>query len=407
MAKILFVHNGASSRFGFLGTALNALGHQCAILNGPDGLDLPDMPAKRWKLRGRPSQNIYRPAIRAEIDFLRGRAAAEAAREFQAEGFEPDLIIGHPGWGEMLFLREVFPNARQIHVGEFFYRSHGADVNFDPEFGQLDFDGQVNIHAKNAGLALSYAEADWIVCPTPFQASVISRGLQSRVRIIHEGVDTALAQRVPDASIRFSSGLTLGIHDQVVTFINRRFEPMRGFHVFMRSMPQFLALAPEAHVLIVGADDPNVYGMRAPNNSTWKKILLEEVGSRLDFSRLHFIGSLDYMNLIRVLSLSSAHVYFTYPFVLSWSLLDAMSSECLVVGSDTAPVRDAIRHGENGLLTDFFNQPALAEVLASACKEPERYQHLRQAARRSAIEEFDRATICEPAWLDLVNEALN
>lgn len=406
MAKVLFVHNGSSGRFAFLAAALMARGHQCALINSPDGSDIAGVPTKKWTPIKLNSTNIFQPAQRAERDFSRGKAAAETARAWEAEGFTPDLIIGHPGWGEMIFLREVFPDAKQIQIAEYFYISRGGDIDFDPEFGLPQFDDRVRVHALNAGLALSYAEADWIVAPTPFQGSVIPRGLRHHVRVIHEGVDTALARPMPDAQIKFQNGATVKAGDPVVTFINRRFEPMRGFHVFMRMLPAFLKMHPTAHVILVGMDDRDIYGLRPKDGRTWKQILLAEVGPHLDNSRVHFVGTLNYVNLIRLLSLSAAHVYYTYPFVLSWSLLDAMATECLIVGSDTAPVRDVIVHGENGLLVDFFDTDALARTLTDACNDPARFVPLRKAARATAIKDYDRATVCEPDWLKLVDEAL-
>lgn len=134
--------------------------------------------------------------------------------------------------------------------------------------------------------------------------------------------------------------------------------------------------------------------------------MLAELKDKLDMSRIHFLGTVGYQQLITILSMSSAHVYYTYPFVLSWSLLDAMSTECLLVGSDTAPVREVLRHEENGLLVDFFDHEALARTLSSACQEPKRYAHLRAAARQTVVSEYDRDTICIPEWMALVDEVL-
>jgi glycosyltransferase involved in cell wall biosynthesis len=194
----------------------------------------------------------------------------------------------------------------------------------------------------------------------------------------------------------------------VVTFINRHLEPLRGFHIFMRALPRLLTTVPDVHVLIIGADRLAGYGPKPPREGvTWKQLMLEELQGQLDGSRVHFVGQLAYDQLMRVLSISRAHVYMTYPFVLSWSLLDAMACECLIIGSDTAPVRDVIRPGKNGLLVDFFDHKALADALTEACVVPDQYEEMRRSARATIVDEFDRKTVCEPAWLSLINEVLS
>lgn len=406
MKNVLFVHNGIPGRFEFLAAALSKSGYRCVLINEPDGRDLPGIPTLQWSLARGTTQGIFEPAVRAEIDIIRGRAAADCALKLRSEGFEPALIIGHPGWGEMLFMKEVFPQARQIQIGEFYYRSRGADVGFDPEFGPLSFDEQVRVHAKNAALAVSYAEATRIVVPTPYQASLLPEAFKERVRIIHEGIDTSAARPNPQARIQIKGGPTLDRAVPVVTFVNRRFEPMRGFHIFMRALPRLLTELTSAHVLLVGSDDTKIYGKPAPVGTNWKQVMLQELQGQLDMSRVHFMGVLAYQDLLAVLSISSAHVYYTYPFVLSWSLLDAMACECLVIGSDTAPVRDVIQPGMNGLLVDFFKPAALADTLIDVCRNPERYAALGRAARHTVVANFDQKLKCEPAWLALIDEVL-
>lgn len=405
MPRVLFIHNGSPGRFMFLNKALGDRGWERAHIGAPDATDLPGARNFRWKQQRGSTPGIFNPATRAEVDIMRGVFAAQVAQGLKADGFVPDLIVGHPGWGEMTFLHEVFPGVKQIQIGEFFYRSKGADVDFDPEFPMLDFESQVRVHAKNAVITLSHTNADRIVCPTAFQASLFPPVLQHAIEVIHEGVDTQRTQRIEGVSIKSGDRVIDGSRP-VITFINRAFEPMRGFHTFMRALPHYLDAVPDADVILVGTDRRETYGPPPVNGNTWKEVLMREVGHRLDMKRVHFPGGLAYDSLLRVLSLSWAHVYMTYPFVLSWSLLDAMACECVMVASDTAPVRDAIRDGENGVLVDFFDHEALAAKLVEISRNPAPFQHLRKAARQSAIASFDRATICEPAWLRLVDEVM-
>ncbi len=174
----------------------------------------------------------------------------------------------------------------------------------------------------------------------------------------------------------------------------------------MRALPRVLAEVPEAHVVLVGSDSPKGYGPRPPEGKTWVDVMVQELGARLDPARVHFTGPLDYARMVAVLSVSTVHAYLTYPFVLSWSLLDAMACECVLVGSDTAPVRDVIESGVNGLLVDFFDIDGLSDQLIEVCREPGRYAHLGRAARETVLKDYDRQTRCQPMWLDLVEHVM-
>lgn len=403
MRQLLFVHNGTTGRFNSLAKALAARGWTGALISGVGGSDLPgfrtiEIPVQRFE---RPSDPLFVANNKA---LAAGRLVAEEAAKLRSDGFAPNLIIGHSGWGEMLFLREVFPETPQIQLAEFYYRAHGADVGFDAEFDNPSLSRDIRLHANNAFLTLSLSEADRIVTPTRYQAELFPSILRSRIHVIHEGVDTQMTRAQPNALFR--AGDTLLRRGQpVITFVNRYFEPLRGFHTFMRALPRLLDGNPDVQVLLIGSKEPKGYGPKL-KAGTWFDRMMREVGGSIDGGRVHFTGSLGYDDLLACLSLSSAHVYLTYPFVLSWSLLDAMACECLLVGSDTAPVREMIRHGDNGILTDFFDHRALADRLLDVLARPAAYEPMRREARRTVCTEFDRVCVCEPAWLALIDEVL-
>jgi len=406
MANVLFVHNTFPGRFEFIAEALRARGDKLAAIAGFGQAGWPDLDFRRYAVSRSSTPGIFDIATRAEADLLRGRAAVEQARRLKAEGFEPDLIIGHPGWGETLFMREAFPRARQILQGEFYYRAHGADTHFDPEFDTVGDEIDLRIHAKNMGVTLACMDADAVVCPTPFQASLHPEILKPIIRVIHEGVDLSRARPDLATGLKLSDGQVLDRSTPVITFVNRRFEPMRGFHVMMRALPAFLRAVPEAQVLMIGADERGGYGPPAPDGKTWGAVYMAEQGANIDRSRVHFVGALDYEVMASAMSIGRAHVHFTYPFVLSWSLVDAMACEALILGSDTAPVRDAIENGVNGRLLDFFDVAGLARAMEEAVREPERFAPLRKAARVTALAHYDRKGRCLPAWLALIDEVL-
>ena len=402
MPKVLFIHNGAPGRFAHIARAMLARGWSGALINGPTGTDIPGLDNRRFAFDLPAVRPAFRPVQRVEQALLMGRGAAQVAERLKAEGFVPDLIIGHPGWGEMLYLNEVFRGVPQIQLGEYYYHSEGADSNFDPEFPASQLDSRIMVVAQNAHFALSYVEARAIVVPTPFQASLIPECFQGKVHVIHEGIETEAIVRTPPEHLKLGDGTVFDGSFPVISFANRRFEPLRGVHVFLRMLPRLFELVPNLRVLMIGADDPGTYGLPPAKGGTWLQTLRAEQGDRLDWSRVHILPPLPHKQLHRVFSNTTAHVYLTYPFVLSWSLLEAMACEAIVVASDTAPVRDAIRHGENGLLVDFFDAEAMAQQLAEVCRDPGRFAPLRAAARETVVREYDRATICDPAWLELI-----
>jgi glycosyltransferase involved in cell wall biosynthesis len=197
------------------------------------------------------------------------------------------------------------------------------------------------------------------------------------------------------------AGVTLSAGDEVVTYVARNLEPYRGFHVFMRALPGLLRARPRARVLIVGGDQVS-YGSKPADGETWRARMLAEVGGQIDAGRVHFLGRLPYESYLRLLQVSAVHAYLTYPFVLSWSMLEAMAAGCMVVGSRTAPVEEVIKHGENGWLVDFFDHRQLAEALAGALEERSRLDGIRQAARRTVVERFDLTTVCLPRQLEIL-----
>jgi glycosyltransferase involved in cell wall biosynthesis len=243
--------------------------------------------------------------------------------------------------------------------------------------------------------------AEYCVAPTRWQGSRFPKELQSRVAILHEGIDTARVAPDSGATIHVgdrASGVTLRPGDEVITFVNRNLEPYRGFHIFMRALPAILEARPNAHAVIVGADSIS-YGAPPADGRTWKQVMLEEVAAHIPHERVHFVGRLPYHSFVGLMQVSAAHVYLTYPFVLSWSMLEAMSAGALVIGSSTPPVEEIINHGQNGLLCEFFDVEGIARTVIQALSDPGATVGIRQAARRTIVEQFDLKTRCLPQWL--------
>lgn len=330
----------------------------------------------------------------------RGQGVLGVLLRLKKAGFYPDVVCAHPGWGETLFLKDVYPRSRLIHFCEFYYHTAGQDFNFDPEFPNSAAD-VLRVRVQNLHHLMALELADVGVTPTMWQYSRFPVAYQPKITVVHDGVDTQNVRPDPQAFVQFASKkLKLTRADEVITFVNRNLEPYRGFHTFMRALPALLKARPKAHVIIVGGNDVS-YGRRLPKG-TYRDKYLAEIGSGFDASRVHFVGRLPYATLLRVLQVSTAHIYLTYPFVLSWSMLEAMALGCLVIGSRTAPVEEVIRDGENGLLVDFFSPAELVDAVQRVCDEPTRMQQLRENARRTIIQRYDLQTVCLPKQRALI-----
>jgi glycosyltransferase involved in cell wall biosynthesis len=402
---VLFVHTSFPAQFQFIAPALRHRGMRCVAIGNRTSWSA-DIPLRMYPKTELDEKTSYDYVETGEIGLRRALGAAKVALRLRDQGFSPDVIIAHPGWGDTLLLSEVFPKALQILHGEYYYRGRGGDYGFDPEFGAKPSDaGRMYAASKNTTFAMAYAQADWIVAPTAFQARQFPSVLRDRMSIIHEGIDTDKIQPRQDAKFKLPNGTFLDRTVPVITFVNRTFEPLRGFHIFMRALPAVLAAVPNAHVILIGNWGGLNYGAKI-KDTTWKDWVLSKLKNDLDMSRLHFVGSIPHEQLIDAYNVSAAHVYYTYPFVLSWSLLEAMASECLIIGSDTDPLRDAVTDGVDGRLLDFFDVQALSQALIDACRNPKKYQKMRKAARRTVLEKFDRARICLPAWLDLIDTVM-
>jgi glycosyltransferase involved in cell wall biosynthesis len=399
--NLLFVHQNFPGQFKHLAPHFARAGHRVQAL-AIDGAGLPDIEMYRYKPRLGTNLKTHAWAQDFETKVIFGAACAEAASRLKARGFTPDVIVANPGWGESLFLKDIWPHARMLALIEFHYAARGLDVGFDPEFSRPGLTSAAKIRTKNAYRLMVLDDMDWGLCPTEFQRSTVPEVYRDRISVIFDGIDTMVVR--PDAAASVTvNGRTLQSGDEVVTFVNRNLEPYRGYHIFMRALPDILRRCPNAVALIVGGDGAS-YGAAAPVGKTWKQIFLDEVKDRLDLGRVFFLGKVPYANYLNMLQVSACHVYLTYPFVLGWSCVEAMSAGCLIVGSATPPVEEVIEHGKNGLLVDFFDVAALAETVVDALARPEHYAPLRAVARTSAMECYDLATTCLPRQVRLVEE---
>ncbi|MFC3084711.1 glycosyltransferase [Tabrizicola soli] len=399
--KLLFVHQNFPAQFLHLAPEMQRLGHDVRALTDAANRNPSPVPLLRYDFKPAPVEPQHTRLGRNYTTMSdRGVTVARFARQLRAQGYVPDVIYGHSGWGETLFLKEVWPEARLLVFAEFYYRGEGADSGFDPEFQRRGFDQAMIAQGRAAHLGQALLHADRGISPTLWQADSHPPALRRLIEVIFDGVDCD--RLAPDPAARFTlpDGRQLRRGDEVLTFVNRNLEPYRGYHIFMRALPAVLAARPQARVVIVGGDGVS-YG-QPPKEGTWKDVFLDEVKDRLDLSRVHFTGKLPYDRLVDLIHVSRAHAYLTYPFVLSWSMVETLAAGTLVIGSDTAPVAEVIQDGVNGRLVDFFDVRGWSDALADALARPEAYLQMRETARQMAREQYDLRSVCLPRQVELL-----
>lgn len=399
--NLLFVHQNFPGQFKYLAPHLAAAGHNVQAL-AINRRDVPQVQVHQYQPSRGTSREIHPWTAEFETKIIRGEACAMAAMRLKAQGFFPDVIIANPGWGESLFLKDVWPDAKLLALIEFYYAARGLDYDFDPEFSHHELAADAKLRLKNANMLLSLDAMDWGLSATTWQRNTVPKAFHNHMSVIFEGIDTRVIRPDPSASLTLQ-GRTFCAGEEVITFVNRNLEPMRGYHVFMRALPEILRRRPKSTVLIVGGDGVS-YGARAPEGTTWKQLFLDEVKDRLDTSRVFFLGNVPYATFAKLLQISACHVYLTYPFVLSWSCIEALSAGCLLVGSATPPVREVIEHNRNGLLVDFFDIDSLADTVSDCLARPAHYAPLRAAARQTAVRQYDLSTICLPLQMKLIED---
>ena len=411
-ARIWLIHQNFPGQFLHLAQALKARGDELHAIGAVTARELPGIPLHRYNPMPTGGVPDCHPWVAdQQTKVLRAEAVARLIQEMLQRLDRPDLVLGHPGWGELLGLADVLPGVPLLHLPEFVYRLDGADFGFDPEFPPTAPFSRTRLNLRRGVQLLTLESHPYAIMPTWFQWSSIPGPYRRGVQVIHEGVDTSRI-RPPSSSHPAESmklmkrDITLEPGDEIVTFASRNLEPYRGFHVFMRMLPLLQRLRPRARVIIIGADGVS-YGSAPAQGGTWRQVLMAELEGKLDMSRIHFVGKLPLPALHSMLRLTRVHVYFTVPFVLSWSMIEAMAAGCVLIGSRTPPVQELIREGENGLLVDFFDGEGLAERICAVLADPAAHAPLGAAARRTVERDYDLRRVCLPQQLRFVDRMLS
>lgn len=401
--NILFIHQSYPSQYQHILEWLALSGeHAVVFITQSQAAQTKTHQVITYKPDHQTPVNAYPYSAEFERCTANGAKVAEICRNLEQQGFKPDLIIGHARWGETLFLKDFWPDVPVLGYLEYFHTAKGGAVGFDPEF---PISSGVPL-ITNAVNYLGHAAADLCQTATEWQKNSYPQSFHDKIEVMHEGVrtDVCIPNDAASATLgRLDRAVTRD--DEIFTYMARNMEPVRGFHVFMRALPLILEARPNARALIIGGKDIS-YGRRPRMSASYRQLLEKEVGDRIDWSRVHFLGQVPYQVFLAVLQLSRCHIYLTVPYILSWSLLEAMSMEATVVASDTAPVREVIEDGRNGFLVDFFSPAALAAKVVEVLAHPNNCREIGKAARKHIVTAYDFHNVCLPGHLRAYNKLL-
>ncbi|WP_108836668.1 glycosyltransferase family 4 protein [Tateyamaria sp. Alg231-49] len=402
--KLLFVHQNMPGQYRELVQWLAAQGdHEIVFLTQREKApDFAGVRTVRYKTHHKAANDAYGLSKNWETAAGNGFGAVTALREIVSGGFIPDIVIGHVGWGEMSFFREVLPKTPMIGFFEYFYSVRGGTVGFDPNDVVSDHAPYI-MHGNNVVPLVNIEVVDVAHSPTWWQRNRFPPSFHDKIYVCHDGIRTDKLLPDPKVSVSLGRiGRPLTASDEVVTFMARNLETTRGFHQFMRALPLIQKARPNARVLVIGGNEAS-YGGKSKHPGGLRGQMEAEVGHMLDWDRLHFLGQVPYANYQQIIQISTCHIYLTMPFVVSWSLLESMSMKATIVASDVAPVREVMEHGKTGLLVDFFDHEALAAQVAEVLECPGDFSHIGAAARQHVVENYDFLSVCLPEHIRQIN----
>lgn len=387
--KYLFVHPNMPGQYKHIARiAAEDEKNQVVFITKPKpGLEIPNVTKIEYKVEREASPDVHSYLVGIERAVYESQDVWRICKKLKDKGFVPDIIIGHFGWGNGFFLKDIYPDSPILSLMEFYYNAgeDASDMNFlgDEEITPND---TARIRMKNIIHQQNLTYSDWGICPTHFQFKQNPDIFYPKLSVLHDGIDVDVVKPRSDLdSLTLPNGVKLKKGDEIITYISRNFEPYRGFPTFMRAAEIILKNRPNAHIVMVGQDGVS-YGKKPQGNKTYRQMMMEEV--TLPEDRFHFLGYLPYDQMVKVMQISSAHIYLTVPFVLSWSMLEAMACGCAMITSDTAPIHEVITHEKNGLIVDFFSPEEVAGAVDKIIEHKDRMQDMRDEARKTVVERY-------------------
>ena len=398
---VLFVHQNFPAQFGHIAVHLDKkLGMRCTFVSEKPAGRYGGLERIQYTVKGGANEKTHYCSRTFENAIWHTHAVHEALRA--RPDLQPDLIVGHSGFGSTLFLRELF-DCPIINYFEYYYHTKNSDMDFRPDFPCPEID-RLRALARNAMLLLDLENCDVGYSPTGWQRAQLPAIFHEKVRVIFDGLDTEI-WRPMEGLPRKVGDREIPANVKIVTYVARGMESMRGFDVFMKAARILCDRRSDVLFVVVG-QDRICYGgdQRHIGDKTFKEWVLSR--DRYDLSRFLFTGLMTTPDLAKLFAISDLHVYLTVPFVLSWSLLNALACGATVLASDTAPVREVISEGQNGLLTDFFDAEALADRASDVLDHPADYRELGRNGVAMVREKYS-LDVCLPQILGLYEDALS
>ncbi|HZZ42219.1 MAG TPA: glycosyltransferase [Tepidisphaeraceae bacterium] len=383
---VLYVHPNFPAQFGHIANYLvKEKGWRCTFISETPPGTVGGIEKIQYKIAGGATIKTHFCARTFENSVWHCDAVFQAMKA--RPDIHPDLIVGHSGFGSTLFLRELYPDVPVVNLFEYYYHPHGpeSDMDFRQDLGWATPEIKyLRSRCRNAMILLDLKNCNVGYCPTEFQRSRFPADDARNLKVVFDGVDRQIYHgfngelRKPGTPRRIA-GRDIPPNTRIVTYVSRGFESMRGFDIFMRVAKRIMQQYPDVLFFVVGADRI-AYGGDADyiGGKSFKDWVLSR--EEFDLSRFVFTGLLPQPELARLLATTDLHIYLTVPFVLSWSMMDAMSCGAVVLGSATPPVKEMIREGQNGLLADFFDIENFARKAIDILKDPQAYRPLGNAA---------------------------
>ena len=398
--RILYIHQNFPAQFGHLGNAFaERHGWQITFLSEKPGGWSGPIRKLQYSVPREP-ERVGDTSTRFTRYLKKSDAIYQTLK--RNTDVRPDLVVAHSGFGTTLFLRELLKDVPIVHFCEWYYQPTGCD---------LEFSTSKVAPASRANIATLLADLENCTlgyCPTHWQRSKIPSTYQHKLQTIFDGVDTGFWKPPlgrPRTS-RVVHGAKIPDHVKVVTYVARGFETMRGFHIFAEVASRIAALRDDVIFLCIGSDRV-CYG--SDLSRIKEKSFREHVSRRvnLDERRFLFPGAIPRDELVKAFGYSDLHLYLTAPFVLSWSLFNALSCGCTVLASDTQPVREVIRHGVNGLLAPFWDVDQFVETACAVLDRPGEFRESLGKAGRDTIQARYSLDVILPQMESLYRRAID
>lgn len=383
--NILFLHRSFPGQFKYIASKLTEdKNNNVVFITNNEQFEIEGIKKVVYSVKEHPSCETHPYLMSYSSAIEHGKASASEAQKLKEQGFVPDIIYGHSGWGLTMFMKDVFPEVPLICYFEWFQNASGADTGFgEVEIAECQKQG---LRCANSPVLIDLYSCDGGISPTKWQKSQFPKEFQNKIKVFHDGIDTDFFK--PNKTAEF---LGFTANDEIVTYGTRGMEPYRGFPQFMKMVEKLLKKRPNVHVIIAGEDRICYRG--EPGIKSYKSLMLEKLD--IDLNRVHFVGGLSYVDYLKFLQISAAHIYLTVPFVLSWSILEAMSTECCVIASETKPVLEVIKDNNNGLLIDFFDTNKLLKQVEFTLDNKDKMQEIRQKARQTVLENYELNKLLE------------